>query len=244
VQAIVFSLRLNSLYSITLPFTWQSALTYPIMPPSAVIGLLANALQRYKNDRHPLEYLSRLEDEIIWAGSRLLSPCLIKSYTMSAITKWEEALGSKATNALGRQFGYTRLLELAAIFKNDPCLDDIVWALKTTPITCGDSESLATLEQPPRVCAVSEANGQEIVETRYPVPYSINTVVRGGDGQVFLMHSRCQKTDRNFPLESYLVPIKEQSRIIYPSVLKIGITPREGVLNIADTGSVITKINA
>ena len=49
-KAIVFTLRLNSLYSIRIPFTWQSALTYPLLPPSAIIGLIANALQRYKND--------------------------------------------------------------------------------------------------------------------------------------------------------------------------------------------------
>ncbi|MGQ9510246.1 MAG: CRISPR-associated protein Cas5, partial [Thermodesulfobacteriota bacterium] len=52
-KALVFDIRVNSLYSIRIPFTWQSALTYPVLPPSAVIGMLANALQRYKNDKHP-----------------------------------------------------------------------------------------------------------------------------------------------------------------------------------------------
>jgi len=56
-KVIICKLRLNSLYSIRVPYTWQSALSYPILPPSAIIGIFANALQRYKNDRFPLEYL-------------------------------------------------------------------------------------------------------------------------------------------------------------------------------------------
>ncbi len=107
-KAIVFSIRLNSLYSIRIPFTWQSALSYPLPPPSSIIGMLANALQRYKNNRHPLEYLTMIEDDLLWAGSRLLSPCVIKSYTTSAIVKWEDKIGGKFTNALGKQFAYSR----------------------------------------------------------------------------------------------------------------------------------------
>ena len=109
-KALVFVIRLNSLYSIRVPFTWQSALTYPILPPSSVIGMLANALQRCRNDKHPLEYLDFIENEVLWAGSRLLTPCIIKSYITSAIVKWEDNLGGKFTNALGRQFAYSKKL--------------------------------------------------------------------------------------------------------------------------------------
>lgn len=140
-KALVFDIRLNSLYSIRIPFTWQSALTYPVLPPSAVIGMLANALQRYKNNNHPLKYLEDIENNLVWAGSRLLSPCVIKSYTTSAITKWEDLLGGKFTNALGRQFAYAKKLQVAAIFNNDMLINDVAEAVKSTPLTCGDSES-------------------------------------------------------------------------------------------------------
>jgi len=124
-KALVFDIRVNSLYSIRIPFTWQSALTYPVLPPSAVIGMLANALQRQKNNKHPLEYLDLIENDLLWAGSRLLTPCVIKSYITSAIVKWEDTLGGKFTNALGRQYAYSKKLQIAAIFKNEMPLNDI-----------------------------------------------------------------------------------------------------------------------
>ncbi len=113
---------------------------------SAIIGMLANALQRYKNDKHPLEYLALIENEIIWAGSRLITPCVIKSYITSAIVKWDDISPWKFTNALGRQFAYSKKLQIAAIFKNEVDINDIVEALKTSPLTCGDSESPISLD--------------------------------------------------------------------------------------------------
>jgi len=72
--------------------------------------MLANALQRNKNNKYPLEYLDLIENDLLWAGSRLLTPCVIKSYTTSAIVKWEDTLGGKFTNALGRQYAYSKKL--------------------------------------------------------------------------------------------------------------------------------------
>ena len=60
-KAIALTIRLDSLYSIRIPYTWQSALVYPLPPPSAIIGMLANALQRYRNDQSPLYYLDKTE---------------------------------------------------------------------------------------------------------------------------------------------------------------------------------------
>lgn len=239
-KALVFDIRVNSLYSIRIPFTWQSALTYPILPPSAVIGLLANALQRYKNDSHPLEYLRRVESALEWAGSRLLAPCVVKSYTTSAIVKWEDAIGGKFTNALGRQFAYAKLLQVSAIFKNSTLLGDIAEAVKTTPLTCGDSESPISLESTPIIKDVTESDTDGSFLTYYPIPYTKGTIIEKGNGQVYLMHERCLKTGKNFPLVSYMVPIKEVNGIIKPSSLTVQIST-EKVLEIADIGVVILR---
>ncbi|MEO0022318.1 MAG: CRISPR-associated protein Cas5 [candidate division WOR-3 bacterium] len=239
-RALIASLRLNSLYSITMPFTWQSALTYPILPPSAVIGLLANALQRYRDDNHPLEYLDRLESDIIWAGSRLLSPCVIRSYTMSAITKWQDLIGGKFTNALGRQFAFTRRLQIAAVFQEGRYLEDLVRALQTTPLTCGDSESPATVEAAPRIADVTEFSAQ-LVTTRFAAPYSSQTRIEAGNGEVLLMHPRCKKTGRDFNLVSFIVPLRQERQIIYPDELTIRLTSEKALMIEAeDTGAVIT----
>jgi CRISPR-associated Cas5-like protein len=226
-KAIVFTLRLNSLYSIRIPFTWQSALTYPVLPPSAVIGLVANALQRYKNNKHPREYLEEIEQEVVWAGSRLLTPCVIKSYTTSAITKWEDTIGGKFTNALGRQFAYSKNLQIVVIFKNNNSItNEIAKALMTSPLTCGDSESPATIESPVPIESsvikeVEEINSNEIIETLFPVPFVKDIEIIDGSGQVYLMHERCFKKDEKYPLRSYIVPVKKVRGILKPTTLKV-----------------------
>jgi CRISPR-associated Cas5-like protein len=221
-KAIVFTLRLNSLYSIRIPFTWQSALTYPVLPPSAVIGLIANALQRYKNDKHPTEYLKKVEENIIWAGSRLLTPCAIKSYTTSAITKWEDTIGGKFTNALGRQFAYSKNLQIVAIFKNiDSMINEITEALKTSPLTCGDSESPSIIESSPEIEEVENITSNELVETLFLVPFVKEIEVIDGNGQIYLMHERCLKKEDKYPLRCYVVPVKEVKGILQPTTLKV-----------------------
>lgn len=240
-KALVFDVRLNSLYSIRIPFTWQSALTYPVLPPSAVIGMLANALQRYKNDKHPLEYLQLIEDDLLWAGSRLLTPCVIKSYTTSAITVFgDKPIGSKFTNALGRQFAYAKKLQIAAIFKGDTLTTDIAEALKTSPLTCGDSESPISLDSEIMIKDVVDNIKDETIKTEYPVPFTKDTKIVDGNGQVYLMHERCKKNGDNFPLVSYMVPIREEKRILSSSTLTIRIS-NEKVMKINDIGYVVAR---
>lgn len=238
-KALVFDARINSLYSITLPFTWQSSLTYPLLPPSAVIGMLANALQRYKNNRYPLEYLNEIENRVVWAGSRLLTPCLIKSYVTSAIVKWEDTPGEKFTNALGREYAYSRKIQVAAIFKDGNLIDDVREAVKTTPLTCGDSESPISIEGEISQKSVTEQS-ERIVETEYPIPFTKDTRLVDGNGKVFLMHERCRRAGKDFPLLSYMVPVREEERILKPSSLKLEIA-REKVLKIEDVANVILR---
>jgi len=240
VKALIFDIRLNSLYSIRIPFTWQSALTYPVLPPSAVIGMLANALQRYKNDKHPIEYLDLIEDNLLWAGSRLLTPCVIKSYITSAIIKWEDTLGSKFTNALGRQYAYSKKIQLAAIFKNDSLLNDITEALKTSPLTCGDSESPVSLDSEVMIRNATEDLEEKTVQTEFPIPFNKETNIIDGNGQIYLMHERCKKRGNNFPLLSYMVPIRKEQNIIYPSMLKITIS-NEKVFKVDQLGYILSR---
>ena len=239
-KALVFDIRINSLYSIRIPFTWQSALTYPILPPSSIIGMLANALQRHKNNRHPLKYLTEIEDSIEWAGSRLITPSVVKSYVTSAIVKWEDTLGGKFTNALGRQYAYTKKLQVTTIFKNSDLINDVADALKTTSLTCGDSESPISLENLIAPVDVLVSN-EETIQTEYPVPFIKGTKIVEGNGQVYLMHERCSKRGNNFPLISYMVPIREERKILWPSFLRIEIT-KEKPLEIKGIGCIIANL--
>ncbi len=237
-KALVFDIVLNSLYSIRIPFTWQSALTYPVLPPSAVIGMLANALQRHKNDKHPLKYLDLIENELLWAGSRLLTPCIIKSYTTSAIVKWEDILGGKFTNALGRQYAYSKKLQIAAIFKSDTLINNVAEALKTSPLTCGDSESPISLDDEVMIKNVVDIK-DESIQTEYPIPFTKDTKFEDGNGQVYLMHERCKKSGNSFPLVSYMVPVREEQKILTPSALTVRVS-NERVLEIKGIGNILS----
>lgn len=206
--------------------------------------MLANALQRYKNDKHPSEYLDLVEDNILWAGSRLLTPCVIKSYITSAIVKWEDTLGGKFTNALGRQYAYSKKLQIAAIFKSETLTNEIIESLKTSPLTCGDSESPMSLESAVMPQNVSKSD-KKIVQTKYPIPFSKDTEIivdedNDSNGQVYLMHERCKKQGNNFPLISYMVPIREDQRILKPSSLIVKIAT-EKVLEIEGIGHVLIR---
>lgn len=237
-KAVVFDIRLNSLYSIRIPFTWQSALTYPVLPPSAVIGMLANALQRYKNNKHPLYYLEIIEAELLWARSRLKRPAITKSYITSAIIKWQDSFpGGKFTNALGREFAYSKMMQVLAIFNSESLIEDITESLQRMPLTCGDSESPVTLEREILINEALKVCEDEVV-TEFPIPFKKETKIIEGNGRVYLMHERCQKKGDNFPMISYLVPVKEEQGILKPSYLKVKITD-ERVIEIKDIGKII-----
>lgn len=241
-KAIVFDIRLGSLYSIRIPFTWQSALTYPMLPPSAVIGMVANALQRYKNDKPPLEYLKQVEDNVAWAGSMLQTPCVIKSYTTSAITKWQDRLGGKFTNALGRQFAYSKYLRVLVVFKNESLVDEAQIALRSAPLTCGDSESPVSVENDVKVANANFVDVTKDIKTDFPIPFSKNINIRDGNGRLFLVHEKCMKRGSEFPLKSYLFPVKEKKGILEPSSFLLTI---EGnglrVINIDTVGQIVLE---
>jgi len=180
---------------------------------------------------------------VLWAGSRLLSPCIIKSYITSAIVKWEETLGGKFTNALGRQFAYARHLEALVLFKEEveeSFINEIGEALRFSPLTCGDSESPCVVEK----IELKEAFEEEIpkeVETLFPVPFSQDLELKSGKGEVYLIHERCLKEGENFPLVSYLVPIERKSGILYPTSLKVFVDKNK-VYQIKGLGHIVVRI--
>ena len=223
-QALLFAIRTGSLFSIRVPYTWQSALTYPLLPPSAVIGLLANALQRFRNDRPPLHCLSEVEDAVLWAGARLTGPAVVRSFTTSAITKWTMEAGGKATNVLGRQYVFARTLDAAAILNDGDLAGTLADALLSAPITCGDSESLSSVEAKPDLKAVAACDfpAGDIVQPAFPFPVDLSQVeVVHGTGQLLLSHARCMKKGDDFALLTYFYPIEERDGVLHPSRVEI-----------------------
>ena len=244
-KAIAFTIRLNSLYSIRIPYTWQSALTYPVPPSSAIIGMLANALQRLKNNQSPLYYLDEVEDNVEWVGARLLSPAVVKSYTTSAITKWNVEVGGKSTNALGREFAFTNTIEVAVAVKKDSFIQELVNALQNAPITCGDSESIATIEDIKPFLKTDELRfkPKAKLETQFPLPFNLEKIeIIEGFGRLYLVHERCRKKGGKFPLVNYLFPLREEHGVLYPTELTIRIKSPVSILEIESIGIVIRLI--
>lgn len=234
-KAVVIDLRMNSLYSIRIPYTWQSALSYPLPPPSSVIGMIANALQRYENNKHPLKWLEEAEENIIWAGAKLLSPCVIRSYITSAITKWEIVQGGKATNALGRQFAYSRKMRIVAIVKDRIFAESVKASVGSVPLTCGDSESSVSLEDEAAIKDVDVVN-LSAIRTEFPVPFYKGLEIKDGAGSIYLFHERCMKKDNKFILKTYLLPIREVDGVYYPGSIMLE-TPKNAIVyDIKDVG--------
>jgi len=239
-KAIALTIRLDSLYSIRIPYTWQSALVYPLPPPSAIIGMLANALQRYKNDNSPLYYLDKVEENVIWAGARLLSPAVVKSYTTSAITNWNVKLGGKSTNALGRQYVFTKNVEVVAVIKKDNFIQELVCALQNAPITCGDSESITTIESIKSFLKTDRVNFKKEVETQFPIPFDPQKLeLIDGFGRLYLVHERCKKKGKEFPLVNYLFPLREEKGILHPTKFILRIKKPVSIVEIESIGMVI-----
>jgi len=245
VKAIALTIRLNSLYSVRIPYTWQSALAYLILPPSAIIGMLANALQRYRNNQSPLYYLNEVEENVIWTGARLLSPAVVKSYITSAITRWDVKVGGKSTNALGRQYAFTKNIEVVAVIEEDNFTQELVNALQNTPVTCGDSESIATIEDIKSLLKTDELKFKSKTElkTEFPVPFDLKKIeVTEGSGRLYLVHERCKKKGKGFPLINYLFPLREENGVLYPTKFTIRIKQPVSILEIESIGIVIKSI--
>lgn len=216
--ALICRVRFNSLYSIRIPFTWQSALTYPILPPSAIYGFLAHALLCSEDMKYPEEYLEEVEEKGIWVGSRLLTPCVVESYVVLNVIKWKSGFPRKFTNAMSRQFAYTRFMEVVAIFEDREIVDRLREALRKAPLYCGDSESLITVEDV-RVRKV-ERTGKRVIKTAYPFIWRENFELLSGRGKIYMMHDRCLKRGELL-LKPFIVPVEERGNFYIPTEIEI-----------------------
>lgn len=136
-------LRPSSLYSIRLPYTYQSALTYPVLPPSAVQGLAANALQRAEGG-YPWEVAQKVESQLVAVHATLADRAVWGTYMMRGLKV--EGAKDISQDALPRSYVHSHAMDLwyfADSGAGDELLRRIAKALASAPVTLGDSESLA-----------------------------------------------------------------------------------------------------
>jgi CRISPR-associated Cas5-like protein len=196
-----------SLYSMRLPYTHQSALTYPLPPPSTILGMLAAALQRAE-DRPPLECLEEIEDgvETCAALADEGTPIVARSCVVSLITKIQSAGEGKVTDALPRQFAHTHEVTILAFSGDRELLDRTCQAVQRAPITLGGSESLAAVSDLETGEATEEhLDAGDQVTTRAYVPRDLLALDSlQANHSLFWVHERCLGAEK---LTAYLYPV-------------------------------------
>ncbi|MGC9320083.1 MAG: CRISPR-associated protein Cas5 [Armatimonadota bacterium] len=228
-----------SLFSMRLPYTHQSALTYPLPPPSTILGMLAAALQRAE-DRPPLECLEEIEAGIDTCAALVDEdmPVAARSCVVSLITKIQAAGEGKVTDALPRQFAHTHRVALLAFSEDAPLLDRLAQVLTRSPVTLGGSESLAAPQElTVAEAAVEEVAAGELISTRGYVPRDLlDTDSLGERHSLFWVHERCLGADE---LVAYLYPVMLDGYVYRPAPIE-GALAWNGTCYRADGETVLT----
>ncbi|MGD9495034.1 MAG: CRISPR-associated protein Cas5 [Armatimonadota bacterium] len=202
-----------SLYSMRLPYTHQSALTYPLPPPSTILGMLAAALQRAEN-RPPLECLEEIEAGVEACAALVGedAPIVARSCVVKLITD----INKGTTDALPRQFAHTHQVTVVALASDKRLLARTAEALGKAPITLGGSESLAA---PVRVevggATVSDlAEGDEVCTRAYLLRDLLDAGSLRGHHSLFWVHERCSGAEG---LAAYLYPLTLDGHLYRPA---------------------------
>jgi CRISPR-associated Cas5-like protein len=234
-KALVCHLLPGSLYSIKIPFTYQSGLVYPLPPPSTLKGLLANALQRWESIG-PLEALAEVEREVRCTAAFPLSPIMMKEHIVSSVNKFEASADRKPTDAISRQFAFTHRLGVAVIGEAEPFLERLASALARSAVYAGDTESLATvtgiaIEE----LAVHDGTIDEAIQTQLYVPVRW---IEGytADYEVYWVHTECWRPQALHP---YLFPLTRRGDILLPTAINGQLVQVAEIAEAATFGSVI-----
>jgi len=208
--AVEFSLKISSMYSIRVPYSYQCARTYPLPAPSTIKGLCANALwRRYGGD--PVEHLKEIHRRTIGATARADCPIAVSACTVRIIPM----------NALIRQFAFTPSITCMIVFEEDSgeLPDKVAEALKTAPLYLGDSESLVTCSPPHSSSDVQKVNVGEAVETNTLCPFNLidqKSIENKPDSRGVVLYMQEDPISDNAILERYLAPLSQKGDTYYP----------------------------
>ncbi|AEB07986.1 CRISPR-associated protein Cas5 [Desulfobacca acetoxidans] len=208
--ALEFRLKLSSMYSIRVPYSYQCARTYPLPAPSTIKGLCANALWQ-KEGENPVKLLKDIQNKALGATARAEHPIAVSSCTVRVIPM----------DARLRQYAFTPYIDCLIAFKDgeEELGKKIAESLKVAPIYLGDSESLACV-LPESVELVPEHNIKKVFEGD-DIP--LNSLVRfdliknfreNNKGVVLYMQEDPVAVDA--VLERYLAPLCARGDAYYP----------------------------
>lgn len=203
-----------SYISARIPYSWQSALSYPIPPPSAFLGMAAGALMRTERISEQ-EALKAVQSGRLSVHARLVSPCRIKSHLLVSITKFKVSKGKRPTDALGRQFVFAHEYETVFLSPDLDIIERLSLAFKFAPIYFGDSESLVSVTHKD-IIQLELGEQKDLVKTKYYVPLTAFEDL-SSQGTIFHVHESLQKgiddekksksRKKQYPLIEYIFPL-------------------------------------
>lgn len=229
--AIEFQLKLSSMYSIRVPYSYQCARTYPLPAPSTMKGLCANALWE-KEGGNPEKKLKEIHDASIGATSRaeksiIVSTCTINNLILDTMQK------KFKTNALLRQFAFTPYVDCLIVLKEgrESLRDRIVEALKVSPVYLGDSESLVSVmpETVQSVPNIEEFNeGTEItINSLVKFDFIKDRKVTSKGVVLYMQDDPCAD---DAILERYIAPLMQEGDIYKPLESFSFISAKKGIV--------------
>ncbi len=237
-NVVEFSFRLSSLFSMRIPYTYQSALTYPIPPPSVLKGMAANALQRWERT-DPVNTFRKVEQDIPYAFGVALGPVVVRSYILRLL-KLE---GNKPieTDALPRQFGWSVGYRAYFLAKEENLATDLAKALRHTPLSLGDGESLlypeySRLWSNPRQEKVPA--GSQVETEAYVAKDLVDVRSANSRPQLFWVHERSLESRELIP---YLFPLKYKDGLYEPETI-LGVTRKDVLRTMVGEVQLITGV--
>lgn len=228
--AIEFRLKISSMYSIRVPYSYQCARTYPLPAPSTIKGLCANALWR-KEDENPVKLMAAVHKASLGATSRAERPIVVSSNTVSIVDLSKKE--GKKTDALLRQFAFTPYIDCLVVFRdgNEGLGNNVAEALKVSPVYLGDSESLVCVE-PESISSVEAA--EDVIEGK---EVTVNSLLKFDfikDKQInekgVVLYMQDDPCADDAVLERYVAPLKQEGDTYRPLEYFSFISAKKGLI--------------
>lgn len=186
-KIFTFTIRPAGPVSFRLYHTFQASATYPLPPPSAIYGLLANAVLISERCL-PQDAIKYIMDCVLFIWARANKPNqgseqkLISSFwaplktlfwDVKQIKKGESEKSPKKSerllksNILSREFIFAPYGFVAHALIKDEAVERLIKALKSAPLYLGDSEGLATIVDV-NTCEAKEVDSTERISVYFP----------------------------------------------------------------------------
>ena len=226
-SAVLFDIIPCSFFSIRQPQSFQSAIAYPLPPPSTLKGLFANALHQ-NSKKDPLKTLEEVEAKIYLCTALSRHPL---SMSLATVRMRVFDKGKWGKDALPRQFAFTPKISCVALSDDSDYINHLSNALGSSILYLGDNESLITVSEA-KVLDIETSNikqGSEIELNTY-APLELFESIYGEATIYWVFENASEhKTQRQ-----YIFPLENRGNVFYPSTFRGRLKKEATLLRVVD----------